>query len=51
MTDGEIQDYYESNPEEFFNPKTVAARHILFKVNQNASSEEEEKIKIEIEKF
>ncbi len=39
----EIQDYYETNIEEFKNPKTVEARHILIKVAQDADSEEVEK--------
>jgi peptidyl-prolyl cis-trans isomerase D len=38
----DIRDYYESNPEKFKDPKTVHARHILIKVDQNAKPEEVE---------
>jgi peptidyl-prolyl cis-trans isomerase D len=38
----DIRDYYESNPEKFKVPKTVHARHILIKVDQNAKPEEVE---------
>ncbi len=42
-SDEEIRYYYNENQEEFKTPKTVEARHILLKVNQNAVSEVVEK--------
>lgn len=39
ITDEEISEYYESNPEEFKKPKTVEARHILLKADQSATQE------------
>ena len=42
VAEEDIRDYYESNPEKFKNPKTVQARHILIKVDQNAKPEEVE---------
>jgi peptidyl-prolyl cis-trans isomerase D len=42
VAEEDIRDYYESNPEKFKNPKTVHARHILIKVDQNAKPEEVE---------
>ena len=41
----EIRQYYETNKDEFFEPQKVCAKHILFRVSQNASKEEVEKIK------
>ncbi len=35
----EIKDYYEANPEAFTSPKTVEARHILIKADEEASPE------------
>ncbi|QTA79313.1 Peptidyl-prolyl cis-trans isomerase D [Desulfonema limicola] len=45
LTDEDISDYYDSNLDEFTNPKTVEARHILFKADQNSTPEEVEKKK------
>lgn len=39
ITDEEISEYYESNTAEFKKPKTVEARHILLKVDKNATQE------------
>jgi peptidyl-prolyl cis-trans isomerase D len=47
--DDEITEYYNENQTEFQNPKTVEARHILIKVDQNAGSEEVAKAKERIE--
>ena len=40
VTEAEISEYYETNAREFDLPKTVEARHILIKVDQDASEEE-----------
>jgi len=45
----EISEYYEEHPDEFENPKTVEARHILIKVGQDAAEDEVAKAKEEIE--
>jgi len=45
----EIQEFYYDHPDEFQNPKTVEARHILIKVNQDAGPEEVAKAKEKIE--
>ena len=42
VTAEDIRDYYESNTDKFKDPKTVQARHILIKVDQNAKPEEVE---------
>ncbi|NPA48759.1 MAG: hypothetical protein GXO20_02155 [Thermodesulfobacteria bacterium] len=39
----ELKAYYEKNKEKFQEPKAIRARHILIKVPQNASPEEEKK--------
>ena len=39
ISDDEIGEYYDENPAEFKNPKTVEARHILIKVDSDASPE------------
>ncbi len=36
VTDDEIRNYYQANPEEFKKPKTVEARHILLKLDRDA---------------
>ena len=43
ISDEELQDYFDENQEEFNTPKTVEARHILLKVDQNAGPEDVEK--------
>ena len=45
VQDREVQDYYEYNMDTFRDPKQVKARHILFKLSQNAAEEEEKKIR------
>lgn len=45
ITDQQVEDYYEENREMFKQEKEVRARHILFKLAQNAPVEEEEKVK------
>ena len=47
--DDEISEYYDEHPAEFQNPKTIEARHILLKVDPNASAEEDTKAKVRIE--
>lgn len=42
VTEGEIQEYYDTNSREFDEPKTVEARHILIKVAPDAAAEEVE---------
>lgn len=39
IAESDLQDYYDSNPEEFEMPKTVEVRHILIKVDQTASAQ------------
>jgi peptidyl-prolyl cis-trans isomerase D len=45
ISEGQIKDYYEEYLDTFKEKKQVRARHILFKVPENASKEEEEKVK------
>ncbi len=49
ISDVEISEYYEEHPDEFQNPKTVEARHILIQVDQNAAAEEVAKAQEKIE--
>jgi peptidyl-prolyl cis-trans isomerase D len=49
ISDDEIREYYDENQTEFQNPKTVEARHILIKVDQNAGPEDVAKAKERIE--
>ena len=51
IPDDEISAYYEDHPSEFQKPKTVEARHILIKVDPNASAEDVAKAKERIEKI
>lgn len=39
VSDAEIEDYYREKTAEFTLPKTVEARHILFKVEENATED------------
>lgn len=51
ITDAEIQDYYDVNPAEFKTEKTIEARHILIKMEQDSSSEivgEKKKIALDV---
>ncbi len=41
----EILSYYEFNADTFHEPKKVKARHILFKLTENASQEKEKEVK------
>ena len=45
----DVSDYYESNVEQFKSPQTVQARHILIKVDQNATPEQVEEARQRIE--
>ncbi len=45
ISEEEVKEYYETNKDEFFEPKKVCARHILFRISSKASKEEVEKIK------
>ena len=45
LTDQEINDYYEYNIETYSQPKEVKARHILFKLNDDASEAEEKEVR------
>ena len=49
ISDDEIAGYYDENPAEFQNPKTVEARHILIKVDPEASPEDVAAAKARIE--
>jgi peptidyl-prolyl cis-trans isomerase D len=49
ISEVEISEYYEEHPDEFENPKTVEARHILIKVGQDAADDEVAKAKEKIE--
>ena len=51
VTDEEISDYYESHREKYQVPKTVEARHILIKADQQVSPEEDQKAKSRIEEI
>ncbi|MEZ4578324.1 MAG: peptidylprolyl isomerase [Desulfobacterales bacterium] len=42
VSSDEIQQYYDEHLEEFKQPETVSARHILFKVPQDADAETNE---------
>jgi len=45
VSEDQIKDYYEDNLDTFKEKKQVKARHILIKLAENASKEEEEKIR------
>lgn len=45
ITDQHLNDYYEDNLEMFKQQHQVNARHILFKLDEDATKEEEEKVK------
>jgi peptidyl-prolyl cis-trans isomerase D len=49
MTDGQLAQYYEQHREEFRREEHVRARHILFKLAQQAGAEEEARIRGEAE--
>jgi peptidyl-prolyl cis-trans isomerase D len=45
VTDEQIKDYYDEHIDTFSEKKQVEARHILFKLAENATKEEDEKVK------
>ncbi|MFO7784278.1 MAG: SurA N-terminal domain-containing protein [Thermodesulfobacteriota bacterium] len=45
LAEEEIRAYYEENLDRYKEKKQVKARHILFRLEQNASQEEEDKVK------
>jgi peptidyl-prolyl cis-trans isomerase D len=45
VSEDQIKDYYEDNLDTFKEKKQVKARHILFMLAENASTEEEEKVR------
>lgn len=45
FTEDEIKDYYDSQPESFVQDEQARARHILFRLPQNASPEREERVR------
>ena len=49
IADDELQEYYDEHPNEFQNPKTVEARHILIEVDQDAGPEKVAEAKKRIE--
>jgi len=51
VPEDEIAEYYEAHPDEFENPKTVEARHILIKLDQDATAEKVAEAKAKIEEI
>jgi peptidyl-prolyl cis-trans isomerase D len=45
ITEEQLKDYYEDHIDAFKEKKQVRARHILFRLSENASKEEEEKVR------
>ena len=45
FTDDEIRDYYDSQPESFVQDEQARARHILFRLPENASPEREQRVR------
>jgi len=45
VSEDQLKEYYEDNPDTFKEKKQVKARHILFMLAENASKEDEEKIR------
>lgn len=50
LSDREIKEYYDYNLDTFKIPKQVCAAHILFRLKENASKEEEAKVRKRAEK-
>jgi len=48
VTDAEAKKYYDEHPDLFKQPEKIRARHILIKVNQNATKAEKEKARKKI---
>ena len=46
VSDEEVQNYYDENPQEFTAPEAVKARHILKKFPDNATDEQKAEVKI-----
>jgi len=51
ITEEEARKFYEENKQMFTKPETVHAYHILLKLDENASGEEEQKIREKIQKI
>lgn len=49
VTEAEIKEFYDQNPETFTMPAQVRASHILIKVDANASAADKQKAKLRIE--
>lgn len=49
VSDNEVHDYYEANPDRFIAPKEVHARHILVKVDPGADDDTRSKAKKKID--
>ena len=49
LGDDEIEEYYELHLDDYKEPEQVKARHILFRVDENASAEDEELVKAQAE--
>ena len=49
LTEKEVQDFYDANPERFVIPKTVEARHILIRLPDGAAPEAVEKAQAKIQ--
>jgi len=49
VTDQDVKDYYDKNPEQFKQPETVRASHILIKVDEKASDQEKQMARAKIE--
>jgi peptidyl-prolyl cis-trans isomerase C len=51
VSDQEQRDYYENNPDFFFTPEQVQARHILILVSPDAGEEEKSKVRSRMEEI
>jgi peptidyl-prolyl cis-trans isomerase D len=49
LSDPEVRDYYDTNPERFVIPKTVEARHILIRLPADAAPEAVDKARAKIQ--
>lgn len=45
VPDEEVREYYDTHPEEFHKEKSVAARHILFKLDKKADEKTQQEVK------
>jgi peptidyl-prolyl cis-trans isomerase D len=48
VAEEEVAEYYENNKDEYISPEMVRARHILFKLEQNATTQEENTAKAKL---